>query len=40
MVAWEEKDSIAKLEKRDEASIANTLKREKAPLRFLNFPNP
>ena len=29
MVAWEEKDSIAKLEEEDEASIANTLERER-----------
>ena len=44
MVAWEVKDSISKLEEEDEASIANTLGRErecvcvwKAPLRVLNF---
>ena len=29
MVAWEEKDSIAKLEEEDEASIAHTLERER-----------
>ena len=45
MGAWEEKDSIAKLEEEgDEASIANTLERErgcvwKAPFRVLKFPN-
>ena len=29
MGAWEKKESIAKLEEEDEASIANTLERER-----------
>ena len=46
MRAWEKNESIAKLEERDGASIANTLERErecvcgKLPLESSIFPNP